>query len=178
MAAPHVAGLAALLYAVKPSSTPDQIEAAIKNSAPAFPATCSQCGTGIIDALAAIAAINAGGGGTVSETESSNTTGTADLVSAPVTVTGALSTTTETDYFCVDLPAGRTLRASLNPGSTRDFDVVIYNSSGTQVAISVLGTGQVDTATSANTGTSNVTRYVRVRHFSGGTGSYTLGLSW
>jgi serine protease len=66
----------------------------------------------------------------------------------------------------------------LNPGSTRDFDVVIYNSSGTQVAISQLGTGQVDTATSANTGTSTVTRFVRVRYYSGGAGTYSLGLSW
>ncbi len=182
MAAPHVAGLAALLYAVRPASTPDQIEAAIKNSARAFPATCSQCGTGIIDAPAAIAAITGGGGGgggtTRGETESNNTTATANLVTAPATVNASLSTTTDTDYFRVDVPAGRTLRATLNPGSTRDFDVVIYNSSGTQVAISQLGTGQVDTATSANTGTSTVTRFVRVRYYSGGAGTYSLGLSW
>jgi hypothetical protein len=46
------------------------------------------------------------------------------------------------------------------------------------VAISQLGTGQVETATSANTGTSTVTRFVRVRYYSGGAGTYSLGLSW
>jgi len=182
MATPHVAGLAALLYAVKPASTPDQIEAAIKTSARAFPATCSQCGTGIIDAPAAIAAINGGGGGdgggtTVNETESNNTTGSANLVSSPATVNGSLSTTSDTDYFRVNLPAGKTLTATLNGGS-KDYDLYIYNASGSQLTSSTKGAGQIDTATSANTGTSTVTRYVRVRYYSGGTGSYTLGLSW
>jgi serine protease len=181
MAAPHVAGLAALLYAVKPASTPDQIEAAIKSSARAFPATCSQCGTGIIDAPAAIAAINGGGGGgggtTVAESESNNTTGTADLVSSPATVTGTLATTSDTDYFRVNLPAGKTLTATLNPG-TRDYDLYIYNASGSQIASSTKGAGQIDTASTTNTGTTTQTRYIRVRYYSGGAGAYTLGLSW
>lgn len=180
MATPHVAGLAALLYAVKPASTPDQIEAAIKNSARAFPASCSGCGTGIIDAPAAIAAINGGGGGgggTMSETESNNTTASANLVSSPKTVNGSLSTTSDTDYFRVDLPAGKTLTATLNPGA-KDYDLYIYNASGTQLTSSTKGAGQIDTASSTNTGTSTVTRYVRVRYYSGGTGSYSLGLSW
>ena len=181
MAAPHVAGLAALLYAVKPTATPDQIEAAIKSSARAFPATCSQCGTGIINAPAAIAAINGGGGGggggTMNETEANNSTATANLVSSPKTVNGSLSSTTDTDYFRVDLPAGKTLTATLNGGS-KDYDLYIYNSSGTQLSSSTKGAGQIDSATSANTGTSTVTRYVRVRYYSGGAGTYTLGLSW
>lgn len=54
MAAPHVAGIAALLYEVDPSATPDEIEAAIVDSASAFPASCSQCGSGIADASEAI----------------------------------------------------------------------------------------------------------------------------
>ncbi|MEP1383190.1 MAG: S8 family peptidase [Paraglaciecola sp.] len=54
MAAPHVAGIAALLYEADPSATLDEIEAAIVASAAAFPGTCSQCGSGIADASAAI----------------------------------------------------------------------------------------------------------------------------
>ena len=57
MATPHVAGVVALMYAVKPRATPDQIKSARKSSARAFPATCSQCGTGIVDAPGAVAAI-------------------------------------------------------------------------------------------------------------------------
>jgi len=182
MAAPHVAGVVALMYAVKPTATPDQIEAALKSSSRAFPASCSGCGTGIVNATAAIAAIVGGTTpppptGTVAETESNNTTGTADLVSAPATATGSLSTTTDTDYFRVNLPAGKTLTASLN-GGTKDYDLYIYNSAGTQIASSTKGAGQIDSATTANTGTTTSTRYIRVRYYSGGTGTYTLGLSW
>ncbi len=63
-ATPHVAGVAALLYAVRPASTTDQIISAIRSSARAFPATCSQCGSGIVNAAAALTAITGGGGGT------------------------------------------------------------------------------------------------------------------
>jgi serine protease len=54
MAAPHVAGVAALLYEAKPNATPDEIKAAIVDSAGSFPGTCNQCGSGITDANAAI----------------------------------------------------------------------------------------------------------------------------
>jgi len=183
MAAPHVAGVAALLYQVKPSATPDQIEAAIKNSARAFPATCSQCGTGIVNAAAAITAINGGtteppGGGTANEVESNNTMGTANLVSTSnTTVNGSLSTTSDTDYFRVNLPAGKTLTATLNGGS-KDYDLYIYNSSGSTLASGTKPAGQIDTASTTNTGTTTQTRYVRVRYYSGGAGTYTLNLKW
>ena len=60
MAAPHVAGVAALVYAVKPDLTPDQMEALLKQSARQFPTVnerpcdTNQCGAGIIDATAAV----------------------------------------------------------------------------------------------------------------------------
>ena len=180
MATPHVAGVAALLYAVKPTATPDQIASALTTSARAFPATCSQCGTGIVDAPAAIAAI---GGGpvtlpTVNEVESNNTTATANALAAPSNINGALSASTDTDYFKVTLPAGKTLTATLNPGSTKDYDLYIYDSAGTQLTSAAGGVGVVDTATSANTGTSASVRYVRVRYYEGGAGSYSLKLTW
>ncbi len=179
MATPHVAGVAALMYAVKPSATPDQIESALKSSARAFPATCSECGTGIVDAPGAIAAITGGTTlPTVNEVESNSTLSTANTVSAPSNVNGSLSATTDTDYFKLTLPAGKTLTASLNPGATKDYDVYIYNSAGTELTSATGGTGVVDTATTTNTGTTAVVRYVRVRYYSGGTGTYTLKLTW
>jgi serine protease len=61
MAAPHVAGLSALLYQAKPDITPDELENTLKNTASSFPAACSGCGSGIADAAAAIAALVGGG---------------------------------------------------------------------------------------------------------------------
>ncbi|WP_251358463.1 S8 family serine peptidase [Kangiella sp. TOML190] len=64
MAAPHVAGVAALMFEANPNATPDEIEQALKDSARAFPSgsSCntSNCGDGIVDAAAAIAEIDGG----------------------------------------------------------------------------------------------------------------------
>ncbi|MBD1583098.1 S8 family peptidase [Pseudoalteromonas sp. S16_S37] len=54
MAAPHVAGVAALIKQAKPSATPDEIESIIKTTTRSFPGSCSGCGTGIVDANAAV----------------------------------------------------------------------------------------------------------------------------
>lgn len=63
MSAPHVAGVAALLFSRNPSLTPDEVEQAIKDSARPFLAgsSCSTslCGAGMLDATAALSAIQA-----------------------------------------------------------------------------------------------------------------------
>jgi serine protease len=182
MAAPHVAGVAALMFSAKPTATPAQVAAALKSSARPFPGICSQCGSGLLDANAAILAITSTAPpppppATRSEVEANNSRNTANLVSAPANVNGALSSTSDTDYFRVNLPAGRTLAATLNPG-LRDYDLYLYNSAGTQIASSVKAAGQIESVGFANGGTSTVTLYVRVRYFRGGAGNYTLGLAW
>jgi len=63
MAAPHVAGLAALMLSKNPALTPDQIETLMKNNAKPLPGSCSGgCGTGIIDATKTLNAVTGGGG--------------------------------------------------------------------------------------------------------------------
>jgi subtilisin family serine protease len=62
MAAPHVAGVAALLYAAKPTITPTEVEAVLKANVRPFPGSCSGCGTGLVDATLALAAITPGPG--------------------------------------------------------------------------------------------------------------------
>ncbi|MCC2954749.1 S8 family serine peptidase [Massilia sp. IC2-477] len=186
MATPHVAGVAALMFAAKSTLTPDQVESMLKSTARAFPATCSGCGTGIVDATAAV---NAAIGGTttpptttINETESNNSLAAANLVSTSgTTVNGTMSSSTDTDYFRVDLPAGRTLSATMTPNSSSDYDLYVYNSSGTLLSRSENGTGSVDSVSSANTGTTTASRYVRVVYYSGSTGSagsYNVKLSW
>ncbi len=193
MATPHVAGVVALMLSKNASLTPDQVKTILQNTARPFPATCSQCGSGIIDANAAVDAAmgNGGGGGggggtgpTINETTASNNTrGTAQAITtANTTVNGSISSRTDTDFYSVSLPAGATLTATLTPPSNADYDIQIQNSAGTVIARSELGTGQVDTASVRNSGTTATTVFVRVVYYSGATGTtsgrYTLRLGW
>ena len=54
MATPHVAGVAALIMAKQPTWTPAQVLARIQSTARAFPGACAGCGSGIVDANAAV----------------------------------------------------------------------------------------------------------------------------
>jgi len=178
MATPHVAGVAALMLSAKPGATPDQIEAALKSSARAFPGSCSGCGSGLLDAAAAVTAISGGGLPTVNEVEANNSMGAANVVSAPAKVNGSLSSTDTVDYFRISLPAGKTLSATLTAGSSaNDFDLYLYNSAGSQLRASENAAGQSDSFSYSNTGGSAVTLYVRALRYSG-SGSYGLTLSW
>lgn len=108
MAAPHVAGVAALIKQAKPTATPDEIETILKNTARSFPATCSGCGTGIVDANAAVLAAQgsaaSGGGGSV-----------ANLA----------ATTNNWLHYTVTVPTGmRTFTATI-AGGTGDADLYV-----------------------------------------------------
>ncbi|MFF5806822.1 S8 family serine peptidase [Streptomyces sp. NPDC012746] len=90
MAAPHVAGLAALLKSAKSSLTPAQIESAIKSSARPLAGTCTGgCGAGLADAAAAVAAVTST---TPPAGSFENTTdfaiGDNTTVESPITVSG------------------------------------------------------------------------------------------
>ena len=184
MAAPHVAAVVALMLAKNSTLTPDQVATALKGSTRPFPGACSQCGTGIVDASAAVDAA----GGTLppppppgNEVEPNNSTGTAQVTATPITINGTVASSSDTDYFKVSVGAGKTLTATLTPNSTSDYDLYIYNASGKQLASSIKGTGQIDSASVTNTASVAASYYVRVRFYSGGTGStggkYTLSMN-
>ena len=183
MAAPHVAGVAALMLSKTPTLTPDQIESQLKATSRAFPATCTACGSGIVNATAAL-----GGAtpppATSNETESNNTTGTANAVTVSgTTIAGNMGSTTDTDYFVVQLAPGKTLSSTLTMGAaTSDYDLIVYNSAGTELGRSENGAGAIDSFSTTNTGTSTLARYVRVVYYAGGTGAtngkYTLKLTF
>ena len=118
---------------------------------------------------------------TVAELENNGTRGTAQLVSAnPALVQGTMASNSDQDYYRVSVAPGKTLRATLTPNTSSDYDLYLYNAGGTQLSSSTLGTGQVDVVTAANSSSAAITVYVRVIRYSGGTGStngrYTLRL--
>lgn len=59
MAAPHVAGVAALMLSADPALTPAQVETILKETARPLPGTCSTggCGNGLVDAAAAVGSV-------------------------------------------------------------------------------------------------------------------------
>lgn len=190
MATPHVAATVALMLARNPSLTPAQVESLLKSSARAFPATCAQCGAGIVNASAAVDAAM----GTVTPppttvttvaetTANNNTIAKAQTITPnPAQVNGSISSKSDTDYFKVTLAAGKTLTATLTPPAKADYDLYAYNASGVQLASSRNLTGIVDSVSVRNTSTSaSATIYVQVKYYSGVTGTtagkYTLGLS-
>jgi serine protease len=189
MATPHVAGVVALMLSKNPSLTPDQVKTILQQTARPFPASCSQCGSGIIDASAAVDAAGGGtppppppGGGTVAEVEPNSTLSTAQAIgTSGTTVNGTMASSSDMDLFKVTLPAGATLTATLTPNGSSDYDLYLYNSGGQQVASSEKGTGAVDSTSVKNTGSAAATYYARSRYYSGTTGAggtYTLKLSW
>ncbi len=114
MATPHVSGVAALLYAVKPTITPDQVASTLKSTARAFPASCSGCGTGIVDATAAVAAASGTGGG-----------GTTVVLQNGVAATGLAGATGVDLKFTLAVPAGATSLKFVMAGGTGDADLYV-----------------------------------------------------
>jgi serine protease len=188
MATPHVAGVAALMLSRNPNLTPDDVEATLKSTARAFPAACAGCGSGIVDAAAAVTAAMGAttsvAGPTQVEVEVNNSIGTANPVATSgTTVSGNLATAADADTFVVQVPAGKSLSATLTAASsTANYDLYVYDSYGTVVARSTNGAGLPDVISSTNTRSTTAARYVQVRYYSGGTGAtngkYTLKLSW
>ncbi len=97
--------------------------------------------------------------------------------------TATMSATTDTDYFVVQLPAGKTLQRDADPGfDHRRLRPVHLQQRRYAAGPSENGAGATDTASVANTTSATSARYVRVKYYSGGTGAtngkYTLKLNW
>ena len=116
-------------------------------------------------------------GTTINETESNNTTATANT-----TVNGTMASSTDSDYFRVNLPAGKTLKVTMTPNSTSDYDLELYSSTGTKLTSSTNGTGAADIVSNSNTGSTVKVLYAKVIYYSGGTGAtsgkYTALMGW
>lgn len=100
------------------------------------------------------------------EVESNGSTTAANTLPAtPVKVTAKIGTTTDNDYFKATINATSLMTIKLTPPSTKDYDLYILNSAGTQIAKSENGTGAAETLTIQNSGTSAATLYIRVKGY-------------
>lgn len=150
MATPHVAGVAALLYAVKPAITADEVEQVLKSSSRVFPATCSQCGSGIVDASAAVNAVNTG-----TPPTSSN-----QLVNG-ISKIGLAAVTAGELRYTIDVPAGASDLQFKLSGGTGDADLYVkFNSAPTTTSYDcrpyLNGNNETCNITPTNAGTYHV----------------------
>lgn len=116
MATPHVAGVAALMYAVNPSITPAEVESLLESSARSFPASCSGCGAGLVDAAAAVAAANPGTGNPpANDSELAN----------GVAKTGLSGAENSETRFTLEVPAGASNLSFVTSGGSGDADLYV-----------------------------------------------------
>jgi serine protease len=195
MATPHVAGIVALMLARNAALTPDQVEARLKTSAAArgFPVACAQCGSGIVDASAAIDAAlgttttttpppTTTPTTTVAEVEPNESLATPQVITGTVvTVNASVASLSDLDHFKFTIGAGKTLVLTLQPGANSDLDLQVFNSAGTMVSQSNNGTGVADTVSLLNSGTAAITVVAKTVYYSGNVGAtggaYTLKAS-
>jgi serine protease len=115
MATPHTAGAVALMLSVNGSLTPDEVESMLKSTTRAFPAACSQCGTGIVNALAAVNAARGGGGGG----------GGGNVLQNGVPRTGISLATNQQQRFSINVPAGVSRITFTTTGPNGDTDLYV-----------------------------------------------------
>jgi serine protease len=182
MAAPTVSGVVALMLSVKPTLKPDDVTFILQSTTRQFPSACSECGAGIVNARAAVDAAMGSPPGVAEVGPNDSIAQAQAIANANTIVNAAMSSSSDSDYTRVSVPGGRTLSATLIPNPNSDYDVEIYDSSGTLVASARAGTGVVDIATVRNFGRVAGNYYVRAFYYSGGTGNtngkYALRLNW
>ncbi|MCZ8234836.1 MAG: S8 family peptidase [Inhella sp.] len=202
MATPVVSGVVALMLQARPSLTPDQVSTLLRSSARPFPAACSGCGAGLVDANAAVLAASGSAApppapapaptpapapapaptpappANVADIEPNNTVATAQRVSAVnATVAGTLSTTADQDHFRVTVAGGKSMVARLTTGTASGFGIGVYTTSGQQLILLTALQGQTSQATLRNSGSASMDVVVRVFRSVGSAGAYTLKLS-
>jgi serine protease len=161
MATPHVAGVVALMLSRNSALTPDELESRLKSSTRAFPATCSQCGTGIVNALAAVnAATDGGGGGNCAAGFTEYTGSLASRASAAVPSTSGFAA-------AAGLHSGR-----LTGPSAADFDLYLQRLSGSSWVAAASAEGTTSTESIDFNGTAATYRWLVYAY--SGSGAYRL----
>ncbi|MFD4674028.1 S8 family serine peptidase [Lentzea sp. NPDC058450] len=155
MAAPHIAGLAALLVAKKPSLTPAQIKDLIKTNSRPLPGTCSGgCGAGLADAAKTVAAVDTTpppSGGLENTTDVAiPDRGAAVTSSITSTLTGNASSATKVGVDIVHSYRGDLVIDLIAPDGTA---YRLKNSSSSDSAANVVATYTVNASSEVAAGT-------------------------
>ncbi|MDX2592047.1 MULTISPECIES: pre-peptidase C-terminal domain-containing protein [Streptomyces] len=112
-----------------------------------------------------------GGGTTVSESEPNDSRSTADDIASStpsVTLTGALSTTSDRDYFRFSLTSGATATISCAIPDAYDADAYLLDSSGSTLTRSVNdGRGSDESLTYTRTASGSGTYYLDLESYAG-----------
>ena len=174
MACPHVAGVAALMQAAAASSpkTPAQIETLLKDTLRAFPQTPDRTiGAGMVDANAAVAAVN----GNPPPPPSG------DTLSNGTPVTGISGATGSNKTWTLAVPAGATNLKFVTSGGSGDADLYVkFGSAPTTTSNDCKSEGSTNAETcnisTAQAGTYHVLVYGYAAYSGMSlTGSYTTG---
>jgi len=126
MAAPHVAGVAALMAAVNTTVLPADMASLLRATARTFPGSCTGCGSGIVDAEQAIMAAR----GLRLEREPNDTLAQAQYLSVfPARVRGTLqpSAPQNVDVYSINLAASTTLQTTLTIDPPSLLDIFPFN---------------------------------------------------
>ncbi|WP_282262578.1 S8 family peptidase [Stenotrophomonas sp. PS02301] len=122
MAAPHVAGVVALIQSVAPTAlSPAAIESLLKSTARPLPGACSGgCGAGIVDADAAVTAALGG---------TNPNPGTGNVLQNNVPVTGLGAASGASLAYTVTVPSGRSQLKVTLAGGSGDADLYVRSGS-------------------------------------------------
>ena len=165
MAAPHVAGVVALMASANSTLPLGVARVLMTETATTFPQACNGCGAGIVNAERAVAAAKA----FVLERENNNALAQAQLLLTTdfLDIWGSINDSTtsyDDDYYLVTLPPNRKMRARLQAVSRDyDFGLSLLDRNGNLIQTSNLGGNGIDeVVTAQNATTANQYFYLKV----------------
>lgn len=169
MAAPHVAGVAALMQAAAGGSlTPAQVESTLKSTLRSFPSSPDRnIGNGIMNAKAAVDAVSGGGGG--------GGGGDGELTKG-VPETGLSAGSGSSLSYTIEVPAGASNLSIAISGGTGDADLYVRRGSAptdSSYDCRPYRSGNAETCTFASPAAG--TYHVRVKAYSSFSGVTLLG---
>lgn len=141
-----------------------------------------KCSNNIFFAVAAGQIHIAAGINPQAETEPNSSKPTAtNITAAMATINGSISASNDIDWYVVNVPAGKTLTASLNGNAGSNYDLFMTDDSGKWVLSGKNGADLTDRLHHRNNDTVAHQFYVRVNYISGTVGSagtYTLSTNY